>query len=100
VTDSLWPLAAIDGLAWLKGSACPHYDGEPERRPTVLEMVKNGEIIDGIAMQDLAAGHYIDGELHKFVVTGRETQVFYVSNKDGEAHEEAMAVEYIGEDAK
>lgn len=98
VTDSIWPLGVIDGLGWLKGSACPHYDAEPERRPTVLEMVKNGELIPGYVMQDHAAAHYIDGELHKFVVTERDTQVFYVSNKDGEAHEEAMELEYIGDD--
>jgi peptidase E len=97
VTDSVWPLGAIQGLGWLKGSACPHYDGEPERRPTVLQMVKDGEIIPGIAMQDHAAAHYIDGELHKIVVTQAETQAFHVSIKDGEAHEAALAVEFIGE---
>ena len=35
VTDSFGALAALhDGLGFLAGSACPHYDGEPERRPT------------------------------------------------------------------
>jgi hypothetical protein len=36
VTDSFGrPLSAIrDGLGFLKGSACPHYDGETDRRRT------------------------------------------------------------------
>ena len=35
VTDSFGPLKELnDGLGLLPGSACPHYDGEAERRPT------------------------------------------------------------------
>ena len=98
VTDSLWPLAAIDGLGWLKGSACPHYDGEPERRPTVLQMLKDGEMIPGLAMEDAAAAHYIDGELHKIVTTTPDAKAYHVSLKEGEPHEESLEVEYIGED--
>ena len=40
VTDSHGPLSALpDGLGVLAGSACPHYDGEAERRPTYLDLV-------------------------------------------------------------
>src|SRR5262249_32608842 len=36
VTDSFGPMLAQlrDGLGMLRGSFCPHYDGEVERRPT------------------------------------------------------------------
>ena len=95
VTDSVWPLGAIPGLGFLKGSACPHYDGEPERRPTVLRMVKEGEIIPGIAIQDYAAAHYIDGQLHQVVASRPDKHAFYVSVEDGEAHEEALHVTYL-----
>ncbi|MEQ9029689.1 MAG: Type 1 glutamine amidotransferase-like domain-containing protein, partial [Aggregatilineales bacterium] len=87
---------AIPGLGFLKGSACPHYDGEPERRPTVLRMVKEGEIIPGIAIQDYAAAHYIDGQLHQVVASRPDKHAFYVSVEDGEAHEEALNVTYLG----
>ena len=35
MTDSFGGLEPLrDGLRFLPGSACPHYDGEPERRPS------------------------------------------------------------------
>src|SRR3954453_9406918 len=42
VTDSFSPneLAGLrDGLGFIRGSACPHYDGEPLRRPTYRRLV-------------------------------------------------------------
>ena len=45
ITDSnpgsLSPLA---GLGWLAGTACPHYDGEAERRPAFHRMLAEGLI--------------------------------------------------------
>src|SRR4051812_41231609 len=54
VTDSFstHSLAALsDGLGWLPGSACPHYDGEPMRRPVYRELVAGG-FPGGIAAAD------------------------------------------------
>src|SRR5215212_4038298 len=35
VTDSFGPLCELnDGMGFLRGSACPHYDGNVKRRPT------------------------------------------------------------------
>lgn len=45
VTDSfdLASLAPLhDGLGLLPGSACPHYDGEPLRRPSYRSLVAGG----------------------------------------------------------
>ena len=45
VTDSydLARLAGVeDGLGFLPGSACPHYDGEAERRPVYRRLVAEG----------------------------------------------------------
>ncbi len=44
VTDSFGPkLRELgDGLGLLGGSFCPHYDGEPERRPVYTELVRAG----------------------------------------------------------
>jgi dipeptidase E len=90
VTDSVWPLGTVKGMGLLKGSACPHYDGEAERRPTLLRMISEGDIIDGIAICDHAAAHYIDGELHQVVVARPTAKAFYVSRKNGEAQEEEI----------
>ena len=62
VTDSFGPLAPLhDGLGLLLGSACPHYDSEPERRPTYLRLVAEG-FPPGYAAEDSVALNFRDGE--------------------------------------
>jgi dipeptidase E len=83
VTDSVWPLGVIPGLGLLEGSCCPHYDSEPERRPTYLEKVNNQSIIPGIALQDYVAAHFIDNKLAHMVSSKDGSQAFYISaNKE------------------
>ena len=43
ITDSFGPQleGMHDGLGFLAGSACPHYDGEPLRRPRYRELVEH-----------------------------------------------------------
>ncbi|GCE00361.1 peptidase E [Embleya hyalina] len=69
ITDSygprLRPLA--DGLGWARGSVCPHYDGEPGRRPAYHAAVAAGTLAPGYALDDGAAIHLVDGEPHRFV---------------------------------
>jgi len=63
VTDSFGPLAALrDGLGFLPGSACPHYDGEKDRRPTYQGLVRGG-FPAGYAADDGAALHFVDTDL-------------------------------------
>jgi peptidase E len=54
VTDSfglnLDPLK--DGLRFLDGSFCPHYDSESLRRPRYEELVGGGRLPDGVAADD------------------------------------------------
>jgi dipeptidase E len=71
ITDSFGPrLRPLgDGLGFLAGSACPHYDGEELRRPTYTEAVANG-FPPGIAADDGVAVRYAGTELAE-VVTAR-----------------------------
>jgi peptidase E len=70
VTDSVpGKLTALKCLGFLKGSHCPHYDGEAHRRPAYHQLLKNGEIIPGIAAEDCVGLHYVDGILHKVVTS-------------------------------
>ena len=66
VTDSFGPQleGMSDGLGFLSGSACPHYDGEERRRPVYQELVANG-FPPGIAADDTAALHYVGTELQR-----------------------------------
>ena len=64
LTDSFGPVDVLrDGLGLLAGSACPHYDSEPERRPAYLRAVASGELPSGWALDDGAAALFVDGAL-------------------------------------
>jgi len=78
VTDSFGPLAALrDGLGFLSGSACPHYDGEMDRRPTYQSLVRAG-FPEGYAADDGAALHFIGTALETCVAGRPGARVYRV----------------------
>ncbi len=88
-TDS-WAgdLRAIKGcLGILPHSHCPHYDGEEKRRPTYHNMVANGELSAGYAVDDGAAVHFINGKLEK-ALTLQHGKTAYWVEKDGDSARE------------
>jgi len=84
VTDSFGPqLAGMrDGLGFLSGSACPHYDGEGLRRPVYERLVREG-FPAGIALDDAAGAHFVGTDLHE-VVASTATAVGYSVSAEGE----------------
>jgi peptidase E len=84
VSDSVVPgdLAPIKCVGFLKGSHCPHYDGEPERRPAYHRFVQEGKLGAGYAADDGAALHFIGDELAG-VVSSRETAKAYSVRRVG-----------------
>ena len=71
-----------DGLGFLSGSACPHYDGEERRRPRYRELVDSG-FPEGIAAEDGVGLHYVGTELRE-VVTCRPGATAFRVTRDGE----------------
>jgi dipeptidase E len=71
VTDSFSPEldGMRDGLGFLAGSACPHYDGEERRRPVYTSLVADG-FPPGLAADDCVALRFEGTELAE-VVTAR-----------------------------
>ena len=85
VTDSFGPsLRPLgDGLGFLAGSFCPHYDGEPERRPTYTRLIGEGVLAAGYAADDDAAFHFEGTELRE-LVSQREGARGYRVTPEGE----------------
>jgi dipeptidase E len=85
VTDSFGPqLRALgNGLGLLPGSFCPHYDGEPERRPAFTRLVNEGVLPPGYAADDDAALLFEGTELRE-VVSQREGARGYRVAAEGE----------------
>jgi peptidase E len=85
VTDSfgLPPTGMRDGLGLLAGSACPHYNSEPQRRPVYQELVRQG-FPGGYAADDGVGLHFVERELAE-VVSETGGRFAYRVTLDGDA---------------
>lgn len=82
-------------LGFLKGSNCPHYDGEENRRPAYRKLILNGEISEGIAAEDGVALHYIGTKLEKIVSSRPDAKAYFVRNKSKEIEEKPLPAIYL-----
>jgi len=83
VTDSFGPeLAPLECLGLLPGSACPHYDGEEQRRPVYTRLLAAG-LPPGVAADDHVALHFVGTELRE-AVTSRDGAAAYHVEAGGE----------------
>lgn len=89
VTDSYGPQleGMRDGLGFLPGSACPHYDGEDRRRPRYRDLIAGG-FPPGLAADDGVGLHFVGTELQE-VVTCRPGAAAYRVSIAGEERLEA-----------
>lgn len=86
-----------DGLGLLPGSACPHYDGEPQRRPLFLRLVGEGVLAAGWAADDCAALVFEGTELLEAVSSRPSARAYRVQRDvSGSAHEQELATRYLG----
>ena len=91
LTDSVaGPLTTMDCLGWLPGSCCPHYDSERLRRPTFRRLVASGGIADGVAADDFAALHYVNGSLLRAVSGAPRARAWSVRKSGRRAMEKAL----------
>ena len=98
VTDSYGPtLAAVqNALGFLPGSNCPHYDGEPQRRPTYQRLVAAGELPAGYAADDGCALHFKDGKLLQIVSSRPAARAYRLEQSDEELQEKQLPTQYLG----
>jgi dipeptidase E len=91
VTDSFGPQldGMRDGLGFLPGSACPHYDGEERRRPVYRAAVAGG-FPGGYAADDHAALRFDGTDLVECVAGRAGASAWSVALDDGEVVERAL----------
>jgi peptidase E len=96
ITDSVpGTLSPLPCLGWLAGSACPHYDGEAQRRPAFHRLLGEGRIPDGYAADDGVALHFIDDKLAHVVASRPAANAFRLSIRDGAVLEVALPVRVL-----
>jgi peptidase E len=61
-------LTALEGLGWLPGSACPHFNDE-KRRTAYHELVLAGQLRDGLALEEGVGALFEDEKLIRLVTS-------------------------------
>jgi dipeptidase E len=96
-TDSIpGRLSVLPCLGFLPGSFTPHYDGEAERKPWLHLMLIGGKIKPGLAADDGAAAHFIDGELAHAVASRPQAKVYRVYTVSNHPVETPLDMQLLG----
>lgn len=77
-------LSIVEGLGILPHSNCPHY-GDEAKRSLYHQMLEQGKIKGGYAMDDKAGILFRDGEVVEAVTYSPEHQAYYVDVVQGKA---------------
>lgn len=97
ITDSIpGSLSALSCLGLLKGSNCPHYDGEKERRPTFHRLLTEGKMTPGLAADDGVALHFVGDIFSHAVSSHPDKKAFRVGLRNGQPYEETIQPTYLG----
>jgi dipeptidase E len=96
VTDSFGGLEALaDGLGLIDATACPHYDGEEQRRPTYHRLIGEG-LQWGYAADDGVALHFRGSELVEVVSSKTSAAAYRVELVDGRVVETRLEARFLG----
>ena len=90
-------LTTVQCLGFIKGSHCPHYDAEPNRRPLYLKLVGSGQMKPGYACDNDAGIYFEDNTVKRVVATRTGPKVYYVSVANGQAVEKPFTPELISQ---
>lgn len=88
-------LYVINGLGFLSGSCCPHYDGENKRKPAYKRLILSGSAKDGYGIDDGVGLHFVNEQLFKAVSSRKKANAFFAHIKDDNFLEGKLKVQYI-----
>ena len=88
-------LSIVQCLGLLKGSHCPHYDAEGQRRPQYMKLIGDGAMKPGYACYNFAGIYFEDNDVKRVVATRADAKVFYVSVVGGQVMEKELPAELI-----
>ena len=91
ITDS-WAsnLKMMPCLNFVKGTCCPHYDEEPERKPAVKKLLLINKIKNVYAVDGGAALHIKDGKVFKSVIFKKKMSSYLVDIKKKSINEKSF----------
>jgi dipeptidase E len=93
VTDS-WAgaLRSLSCLGFLRGTCCPHFDSEAERRPTLHQLVADEAAPKALALDDGVAAHFVGRRLLRIVSARPDAGAYAVRRRGSRAIETPLPV--------
>jgi dipeptidase E len=89
-------LHPIQCLGFVRGSFCPHYDGEVERRPAYHRLLREGRLRAGYAADDGAALHFRGTALFQPVTSRAAASAYSLEIVEGNVSETALKANFLG----
>ncbi len=98
VTDSFGlPVQPLkDGLGFIPGSFCPHYDAEATRRPVYERCIAEGILPGGLAADNCVAVRYEDREAVEFVASQPKARAWRLEKTPEGFRETEIAPRFLG----
>ncbi len=96
ITDSFGGYRGLhDGLGLLRGTACPHYDGEPKRQAAFRRLIAQGAPAR-YAADDGVALHFRGTQLKEVVSSRPKALAYRLQRRRGVFEEVPLKVRYLG----
>jgi dipeptidase E len=89
-------LLPLNCLGFLRGSNCPHYDGEPLRKPCFHRLISEESMVGGYAADDWVGLHFVGSKLHQIVSAKPNANAYEVSRNGDGTHEKVMSPVLLG----
>ena len=83
-------LSKVDGLGFISGSHCPHYDAEAARKPLYWSKIKSGEYKPGYACDNRAGIYFENQTVRQVMSLDEKSNAYHVSLKNGEVVEQVL----------
>lgn len=87
-SDKRNPLIKLHGLNFIPVMACPHYDSEKSRRPSLIKMIKEKGGIS-IALENCSALEVL-GDKYRIITSLKKANVYKIYRKEGKVIEEKI----------
>jgi dipeptidase E len=88
-------LSKVECMGWIKGSHCPHFDGEEFRRPLYHDLIKKGELAPGYACDNNAGIYFEDEKFIKSLAINDKSFSYHVDLVNGKTVETKLATEIL-----
>jgi dipeptidase E len=86
-----------DGVGFLPGSFCPHYDAEAARKPIYRQAIAEGKLADGYACDNSVAVRCRGRELVEFVGSRADARAWRITSTQNGYEESEIVPRFLGD---